>query len=658
MCVVLILLAEAAPVLVVLAGLFVLRSKPSPAAAGTWLDVFLFAWCAVSLIAKQIVFMSMAHLDWRVSAVWGIVLGGAMPAFLLLLIANRRWRAGTAWLIVLVASLLMTIDRLYFAWFGDVLPAVGWLAFWQVRSLSGGIRELLNPADVLQFADLVLAVPLLVAAWPAARGFGDRRHRLTAALVAAVVAGIAAWQTAAPVRANRAIVTQRFSNLSLVEAIGPMPFHALDAWLTTRRRVRNELATDAAFDEVLHWLESRAPLRAGTGPMFGAAAGRNLIVIQVESLQEPIVNMRINGQEVMPNLRALASSGIYFSDVVDQTDEGRTSDAEWLMLTSQLPESQGAAAFADSGNHLVGLPSVLASRGYDSFSAVAFGPGFWNRRVMHRNLGFFHSYFAADFAAGENIGWGLNDRDFLQQMVPRLTAARQPFAAWMITLSLHYPFAEFPDAHKVLNVQPFDKTGFGNYLHGMHYFDQALGEFVDALSRAGLLERSMLVVTGDHSAGFRWQPEIAHAMGFANDIAHWTDAERVPMMIRIAGAAPQTISRPVGQVDFAPTILGLLGIDASSLPYVGRNQLGMPGEEPIIRRKGSWEDGQHLFLLRGPTNGSHCYERTTLQDVPLADCDSAAPIAVRKALTQRRMQELDMQQRLYARLSADAAVRH
>lgn len=128
------------------------------------------------------------------------------------------------------------------------------------------------------------------------------------------------------------------------------------------------------------------------------------------------------------------------------------------------------------------------------------------------------------------------------------------------------------------------------------------------------------------------------------------------MVLRVPGAAPQAITRPIGQIDFAPTVLGLLGVDASSLPYVGRNQLGAPGEEPLIRRKGSWVDASHLFLLRGPTNGSHCYDRGTLRDVALSECESATTLAIRKALTQRRMQEHDLQQRLSGRLSANAAV--
>ena len=40
-----------------------------------------------------------------------------------------------------------------------------------------------------------------------------------------------------------------------------------------------------------------------TGPCFGAARGRNLIVVQVESMQDFVVDYRVNGQDVMPHLR-------------------------------------------------------------------------------------------------------------------------------------------------------------------------------------------------------------------------------------------------------------------------------------------------------------------------------------------------------------------
>ena len=49
---------------------------------------------------------------------------------------------------------------------------------------------------------------------------------------------------------------------------------------------------------------SAQPLRAGPlAPGFGAAHGKNLIVVQVESLQEFAVDFQVAGQAVMPHLR-------------------------------------------------------------------------------------------------------------------------------------------------------------------------------------------------------------------------------------------------------------------------------------------------------------------------------------------------------------------
>ena len=152
----------------------------------------------------------------------------------------------------------------------------------------------------------------------------------------------------------------------------------------------------------------------------------------------------------MPHLRRWASDGVRFTNVTDQTSEGRTSDAEFASLVSLLPLDHGAVAFRFPGNHYVGLPRVLAEHGYATLSAVPFESGFWNRRVMHASYGFQRSLFEPDFELTEQIGWGLNDRDFLQQMVPRLTRLSRPFAAWLITLSLHHPFDDFPERHKVL----------------------------------------------------------------------------------------------------------------------------------------------------------------------------------------------------------------
>src|SRR6185503_7496939 len=110
-------------------------------------------------------------------------------------------------------------------------------------------------------------------------------------------------------------------------------------------------------------------------------------------------------QEVMPHLQRWVRDSIRFTNVTDQTSEGRTSDAEFATMTSLLPLDHGAVAFRYPGNHYVALPSVLREHGYHTLSAVAFEPGFWNRQVMHPAYGFDKSLFESDFQMTEQIGW-------------------------------------------------------------------------------------------------------------------------------------------------------------------------------------------------------------------------------------------------------------
>ena len=650
-------LVAALPTVVVVVGLLVVWSARgnTTSAVLPFLGLLDLIWCAVALFAKQASLVNSMGLESTTSAGWGMLLTALVPALLLKAVPSRRRRVWASWTIVVLASVLLLADIVYHRWFGDMFPAVALLAVGHVGSIAGGAWSILVRRDGWLLLDAVLAVPLMVAVSRLSEQHRPGpQFRHGAAFTGTVVMLVAGWQTIADLRAQPTIITQRFSNHALVTHTGPLAFHVVDVWSLLKRRAARELLPEAIFVETRAWFDQRRDLRAGGGPSFGAATGMNLVVIQVESLQAPMVSLRINGQAVMPNLARLQAEGISFSQVFDQTDEGRTSDAEWLGLTSLLPEQHGAAAFIDASDHLVGMPQVLASSGYRTMSAVAFAPSFWNRRVMHPRYGFLSSAFAADFAPGEQIGWGLNDRDFLLQMVPKLPGASSPFAAWLITQSLHYPFEAFPDRHKKLDVGEWRDTPFGNYIHGMHYFDQALGEFLAALEHNGELKRTMVVVTGDHSAGVPWTPELAHAFGFGNNLLNWTLADRVPLVIHMPGGIAQRIDVPVGQVDLAPTVLNLLGIDAAALPYVGRNLLGSPGDEPVVRRDGSWVDARHLFLQRSGAIGTHCYDRARLIDVPLAECEAGSATAALQVEMARRVREFDLQQRLLAESFAPA----
>jgi phosphoglycerol transferase MdoB-like AlkP superfamily enzyme len=632
------------PLLIAIAGLFARRRVPVA-------DVL---WCAATLAAKPLILARAALLEPTLVSYWLVLAIAIGIPGIALLVLPQRVRPWALLAVGIFASLILLADVVYYRFFGDVLSTPALLAARQTGHVWGSVSTLFTPGLLWLVADWPFACWLAARVSRAAPPPSPRVRIITAAAAVAAIVAAGAALSAPRVLASTPL-DQMFRARAVVEQLGPFGYHAYDAWNYAQSTWLRPPATDVQVQDAFTWFTERAPLRAG-GPSFAAARGRNLIVIQVESLQNFVVDFRVGGQEVMPHLRRWTNDSLRFTNVTDETGEGRTSDAEFATMTSLLPLDHGAVAFRFPANHYAALPRLLAERGYATLSAVPFEPGFWNRQVMHPAYGFQQSLFEPDFQMTEQIGWGLNDRDFLQQMVPRLEKLPRPFGAWLITLSLHHPFESFPDAHKVLKLGALERTSFGNYLHTMRFFDQALEDFRAALARDGLLDRTILVVFGDHDAGFARDASLARAIGIGRDEVSWTLNDRVPLFIRtsVADAASSGLAGertlPAGQTDFAPTLLSLLGVDAAPLPYVGRNLLGVAGDAPVPRPYGDWLDARHLFLARGA--GSTCFELTRRRPGPARDCFAADAAARRQRDVSRLVVIDDLQQRLREQLGA------
>lgn len=239
--------------------------------------------------------------------------------------------------------------------------------------------------------------------------------------------------------------------------------------------------------------------------------GKNLIVIHYESMQQVAMNTKFNGQEVTPVLNKLTKEGIYFNNFYSQVSVGTSSDTEFTFSTSLMPVNNGTVFINHQDKNYVSIPSLLKEKGYYAFSMHANNGSFWNRKNMHKTLGYDTMYDKASYVIDETIGFGLTDKSFYQQSVPiikELSENSSPFYATIITLSNHTPFSEtekfgrFAVTKNINGTEyPYmENTKLGNYFKSAHYADQQLGLFIDLLDQSGLLENTVLVIYGDHDA--------------------------------------------------------------------------------------------------------------------------------------------------------------
>lgn len=243
--------------------------------------------------------------------------------------------------------------------------------------------------------------------------------------------------------------------------------------------------------------------------------GKNIISIHLESMQAFTMDLTFNDKEVTPNLNKLAKSGLNFTNFYSQVSVGTSSDSEFTLNTSLLPVSNGTVFVNYWNREYVSIPLLLKEKGYYTFSMHGNTGDYWNRNVMHKQLGYDKYYSKSSYDIDEVIGLGISDKSFFRQSVEKIkeiSESGKPFYGTLIMLTNHTPFDETDkygefDLSVTVDVDGeqvtrnyLDNTKLGNYLKSVHYADEALGEFVQMLDEAGLLENTVLVLYGDHDA--------------------------------------------------------------------------------------------------------------------------------------------------------------
>ena len=370
---------------------------------------------------------------------------------------------------------------------------------------------------------------------------------------------------------------------------------------------------------------------------FGIAKGRNIIVIQVESLQDFVINMHYEGQELTPNLNELLmKDSIYFNRFYQQLGKGNTSDAEFVTQNSLYPSMDIPAYRKYENNRFMGLPMIMRETGYGTYAFHAYKPEFWNRQNMYPMLGFDRFVNMNDFNLSETFGMGLSDKQFFEQSAEYLSTADQPFYSFLVTLSSHHPFG-LPQKYKKIQLQPIHKdTLFGRYIQVINYTDEAIGLFIEKLKEYGLYENSIIAMYGDHRGIPGGVSENDKMMsGLLGHEYSFDESLNVPLIIHIPGAHMKETNTIVGgQMDFLPTMLNLLGIKEIRPKLFGQDLLN--AESGFVASqtnmlKGSFIDDEKIFVMSrdGVFENSSAWKLGTREPVDIELCRNGYERALR-----------------------------
>ena len=152
----------------------------------------------------------------------------------------------------------------------------------------------------------------------------------------------------------------------------------------------------------------------------------------------------------------------------------------------------------------------------------------------------------------------------------------------------HFPFLSPPEHAKFLPVltnptiaQAQTPEGarrmYNGYRNSIHYVDSVVGPILGALKRRGLLDRTIVVVTGDHGQEFYEHGFFGHGSAFTPEQTH------VPLIIHVPGLAFREHDHLTQHQDLPATVLALLGVNDPPERYsLGRNMLEGKGRSHAV----------------------------------------------------------------------------
>jgi phosphoglycerol transferase MdoB-like AlkP superfamily enzyme len=294
----------------------------------------------------------------------------------------------------------------------------------------------------------------------------------------------------------------------------------------------------------------------------GAAAGRNVVLILLESAGARYLQTFGANSNPMPTLTEMARSSILFKNayaVYPESIKGLFS-----VLCSRYPALDTEAESYSS----IATPSIAAVLNGAGYRTALFHSGrfmYLGMQSVVEDRGYDVLEDAGGIGGNHESSFGVDEASTVQRALAWIDAlgAGERFFLTYLPIAGHHPY-ETPEPG------PFrERTEIDRYLNALHYADESMSALISGIRSRGLEERTLFVIFGDHGEAFG-----QHSGNFGHSLFLYDENIRVPYLIAAPGLIKDSmlVTTPISLIDTGPTVLDLLGID-TPVDYQGLSAL-------------------------------------------------------------------------------------
>lgn len=367
-----------------------------------------------------------------------------------------------------------------------------------------------------------------------------------AVLVALCLFGIRGRRGYNPIKVSQAY----YCNDPFLNQLGVNPvFNLLTSALDDRRSENKALSLmpeEEALANVQEYLcrtgiEGISPI-AREVKADGIPSGKNVVVILMESMSAHLMGTFGHPGHLTPFLDSLYNRSLSFCNFYSSgihTNHGMYSSLYSFPAIMKRNAMKGSVIPLYSG-----LPTVLKDNGYRNLFFMTHESQYDNMNAFFRTNGFDEIYSQENYPSDKVVnGFGVQDDFLFTYALPVLNRKAEegkPFFCVLLTISNHPPYVIPPSFH------PHSEAKEEQIVE---YADASIRDFMEKAACLPWADETVFVLLGDHGK-LVGSPECESPESY----------NHIPLMIYGKGIEPRVVEAFGGQVDLAPTLLGLLNI--------------------------------------------------------------------------------------------------